>query len=254
MKQRSTRFLSTAAVLALVAGLLSPVRGRAIGEASHVDIRGIDLGHPETRPTARARLAWAVRQRTSVETRLTPTRTRLDDPELFGAPFLFIGGDRAFANPSETEVAGLRRFVELGGFVLIDDASAGNDGFDQSVRALMRRAFPSMPLRPVPATHTIFRSFYLVNRPVGRVEGPTFVEAIERDARLVVVYSRHDLAGAYERDNLGSHTFDVTPGGERQREMAVRFGVNLVMYALCLDYKDDQVHAPFIMRRRGPTP
>jgi len=39
--------------------------------------------------------------------------------------------------------------------------------------------------------------------------------------------------------------------GERQREQAIRLSVNIVLYALCLDYKDDQVHAPFIMRRRG---
>ena len=61
----------------------------------------------------------------------------------------------------------------------------------------------------------------------------------------------HDLAGALSRDNLGSYSFPVTPGGDAQREQAFRFAVNLVMYALCLDYKDDQVHAPFIMRRRG---
>lgn len=236
---------------------LAVTQGRpayAIGEGSALDVRGVDLGQPEPRPTARSRLAWAVRQRTSVETRLAPTRARLDDPSLFDAPFLFLSGDRAFAAPSESEVHGLRRFVELGGFLLIDDASSESAAFDQSVRALLRRAFPSMPLRPIPATHTIFRSFYLVRRPVGRVQGPDFVEGIERDARLVVVYSRHDLSGAYERDNLGSHTYDVAPGGEQQREMAVRFGVNLVMYALCLDYKDDQVHAPFIMRRRGFSP
>ena len=40
------------------------------------------------------------------------------------------------------------------------------------------------------------------------------------------------------------------PGGERQRELAFRLGINLAMYALCLDYKTDQVHVPFILRRR----
>ena len=29
-----------------------------------------------------------------------------------------------------------------------------------------------------------------------------------------------------------------------------RLGINLVMYALCLDYKTDQVHVPFILKRR----
>jgi hypothetical protein len=43
----------------------------------------------------------------------------------------------------------------------------------------------------------------------------------------------------------------VTPGGGRQREMAARFGVNLVMYALTGNYKADQVHVPFILQRLG---
>jgi len=41
----------------------------------------------------------------------------------------------------------------------------------------------------------------------------------------------------------------VVPGGEGQRELAYRFGVNLVMYALTGSYKADQVHLPAIMER-----
>jgi hypothetical protein len=89
---------------------------------------------------------------------------------------------------------------------------------------------------------------------VGRIEGPAYLEGVERAGRLAVVYSRHDLGGAYERDNLGNYGHAVVPGSERQRELAFRLGVNLILYALCLDYKDDQVHAPFIMRRWAGRP
>ena len=44
---------------------------------------------------------------------------------------------------------------------------------------------------------------------------------------------------------------DVLPGGELQREMAFRFGVNLVMYALTGNYKADQVHVPALLQRLG---
>ena len=54
--------------------------------------------------------------------------------------------------------------------------------------------------------------------------------------------------------DFGNHDFMCEPGGERQRELAFRMGVNLVMYSLCLDYKTDQVHVPFIMRRRRWKP
>jgi hypothetical protein len=46
----------------------------------------------------------------------------------------------------------------------------------------------------------------------------------------------------------------VVPGGEEQREQAFRFAVNVVMYALCLDYKTEQAHIDFIMRTRRARP
>ena len=86
------------------------------------------------------------------------------------------------------------------------------------------------------------------------MRGPAFLEGITYGDRMAIVYSRHDLGGALQRDKLGAWSQAVVPGGEVQREHAIRLGVNLVLYALCTDYKDDQVHAPFIMRRRGLGP
>ena len=37
----------------------------------------------------------------------------------------------------------------------------------------------------------------------------------------------------------------------RQQEMALRFGVNLVMLALTGNYKSDQVHVPALLERLG---
>ena len=147
-----------------------------------------------------------------------------------------------------------RRFVEFGGFLLIDDAHPEDGSFDRGVRRELAAMFGSDALHALPATHTIDRSFYLIERPLGRGQGPAHVEAIERGGRAAVVYSRHDLGGAWARDNLGNFLHQVVPGQSGQRERAFRLGVNLVMYALCLDYKDDQVHAPFIMRRRAGRP
>ena len=48
----------------------------------------------------------------------------------------------------------------------------------------------------------------------------------------------------------GQWALPVRPGGARQREMALRFAVNLLMYATCLNYKRDQVHVPAILKRR----
>ncbi|MFK7991878.1 MAG: DUF4159 domain-containing protein [Sandaracinaceae bacterium] len=239
--------------VALVAAASAPRAVHAIGESSLFEVRTVDYdgGDARPRPTAPYRLGWEVRKRTSIDVPAQHGSARLDDPAIFDNPFLYWTGSRSFAELSEEEIAGLRRFVRFGGFVLIDDAAPEHDGFDRSIRRELARAFPDRPLRPLENTHTLFRSFYLLRRPEGRVRGPDQLEAIDLGDRVAVVYSRHDLGGAWARDNLGSWQHPVSPGGDEQRERAIRLGVNLVMYALCLDYKDDQVHAPFIMRRRG---
>jgi len=236
----------------LVAAAAEPGPARGFGEATRVDVRAVDLGdaRPAPRPSAPRRLAWELRKRTSVSTLLEPTRTRLDTPDLFDTPFLYWAGSDGFSPRSEAELRGLRRFVRYGGFVLVDDADPGSGAFTASVRRALGRALPDQPVRRVAPDHVLFRSFYLVRRPVGRVEGPDHLDAVQVGDRLAVVLTRHDLGGAWARDNLGGWRHPVEPGGDRQREMAIRLGVNLVMYALCLDYKDDQVHVPFILRRR----
>lgn len=245
-----------AALLLSAVGVSGHGVARAIGDKTAVEIRSVDYdgGNPTPRPNAARRLAWEVRQRTSVETRVETTHVKLSDPHVFDNPLLYFSGDRAFPPLSDAEVQGLRRFVDYGGFVIIDDASPEERGFDTSVRRMLARAFGGQALTRVDDKHVVYRSFYLVSRPVGRVEGPSYLEGVARAGRLAVVYSRHDLGGAYERDNLGNYALSVAPGSERQRERAFRLGVNLVLYALCLDYKDDQVHAPFIMRRWAGRP
>lgn len=235
---------------------MAPLDVSALGEASEFDVVTLTVGRAAAvpHPTAARRLAWEIRKRTSIHTRMNPTQARLSDESIFRSPFLYWPGDGAFPPLSEAEIVGLRRFVELGGFVFIDDASPAQPGFDRSVRRALRRAFPNQGLSRIDAGHTVFRSFYLLRRPEGRVQGPDHFFGILVGDRLGVLISRHDIGGALARDNLGVFQQPVTPGGDEQRERAIRLGVNIVMYALCLDYKDDQVHAPFIMRRRGGAP
>jgi hypothetical protein len=43
----------------------------------------------------------------------------------------------------------------------------------------------------------------------------------------------------------------VIPGNDRQRELAFRTGINIVMYSLTGNYKADQVHIPALLERLG---
>ncbi|MET0284294.1 MAG: DUF4159 domain-containing protein [Polyangiales bacterium] len=232
-----------------MAALLTSGSASALGPGDGIEVRRVKVGQAEQaapRERAAERLAWEVRKRTSIETALTPSSTRFDDPSIFRTPLLYWSSDRGFDALSDKELTGLRRFVEYGGFVIIDDAAPDTGSFDASVRRELARAFPSERLERVPSSHTLFRSFYLI-------DGDAPLEAVMHAGRAAIVYTRQDLGSSWISEERMESAFGRTDSSE-QRERATRLGVNLVMYALCLDYKDDQVHAPFILRRRAGRP
>ena len=111
------------------------------------------------------------------------------------------------------------------------------------------------PLTPVPPDHVLTKSFYLMQDFPGRYAGAAlWVGATEgrvNDGVASIMVGSNDYAGAWAISDEGRPLFPVVPGGERQREMSYRAGVNLVMYALTGNYKADQVHVPFILERLG---
>ena len=108
---------------------------------------------------------------------------------------------------------------------------------------------------PVPPDHVLTKSFYLMQEFPGRwAGGRLWVEPAEdevNDGVASVIVGSNDWAGAWAVDAKPPRSIAVVPGGEEQREMAYRFGVNLVMYALTGNYKTDQVHVPAILERLG---
>jgi hypothetical protein len=72
-----------------------------------------------------------------------------------------------------------------------------------------------------------------------------------QDGVSSVIVGANDWAAAWAVDGQGRPAFAVVPGSEGQREIAMRFGVNLVMYVLTGNYKSDQVHVPAILERLG---
>jgi hypothetical protein len=83
------------------------------------------------------------------------------------------------------------------------------------------------------------------------VAGPRTLDAIIRGGQTQVIFSSHDIGGALARGATGAWENPVVPGADIQRERSIRLAVNIAMYVLCSNYMDDQVHAPFLMRRRA---
>jgi len=250
-------------ILGVAASLLvtTPRPARAFGDQGVFDPRVLLTGAQTSaaRTSAPARWAWELVQRTSAPARLRPTTVRADDGAVTEAPFLYWSGDVAVQPLTSAEIAGLRRFFALGGVLLVDDAEPVDAGqkpgpFGASARREIARVLPTAAPITLDEGHLLFRTFYLLRRAEGRVLGPKTLDAIVRGGAVSVIFTSHDLGGALARGATGAWELPVSPGGDAQRERAVRLAVNIAMYVLCSNYKDDQVHAPFLMRRRALAP
>jgi hypothetical protein len=249
-------------VSALVVGLLLalPHPARAFGDVGAFDPRVLLTGAQTSaaRPTAPGRWSWELVQRTSAPARMRPSTVHAGDAEITDGPFLYWSGETAVAALTSAEIAGLRKFFALGGILFVDDAApaeAGPGAFGQSARRELARVLPDSTPIAIGIENVIFKTFYLIRRAEGRVLGPKTLDAIVRSGSAQVIFSSHDLGGALAQGPTGKYEYPVVPGDEVQRERATRLAVNIAMYALCSNYKDDQVHAPFLLRRRAqPSP
>ena len=108
---------------------------------------------------------------------------------------------------------------------------------------------------PIPPDHVLTRAYYLMHEFPGRYTGGTLWVAADADVHndgvSPIIIGANDYAAAWALDSSLRPLYAVVPGGNRQREMAFRFGINLVMYALTGNYKTDQVHVPAILERLG---
>ena len=264
MKTSASRraFLSKLAVAAAGAGLFSLRQAPAFGFSNlrseprdaikrftFAQLRYLG-GEWDPHPAAPAQFIGEIERMTSVD--VEPGRRELTvmDSQLFSFPFLYVAGRRDFTPLTGPEVERLRTWIEAGGTLVTDDA-AGTPGygFDAALRRELARVMPAGRLERLPADHTVFKSFFLVRTVAGaRVVSP-FLEGITVQGRTAVIHSPNDLLGAFARDPLGRWVDPCAPGGDRQRRLAFHLGVNIVMYALCGDYKQDRIHTPFLRQR-----
>lgn len=196
-------------------------------------------------------LARELRLRTRLEPVSEPTTVGPTERALFETPFLYVAGEGELPSLGDEAEQNLRRFIDFGGLILFDAADGGADlAFTRSVRELLGRIMPGSELAPVSAEHVVFRSFYLVDFPWGRTQVHDSLLAIQEEGRLKVMLTRNDLGGALAETESGLAAYPCTPGGSDQREWAIRFGVNILLYATCTDYKADRAHVETLLRSR----
>jgi hypothetical protein len=215
-------------------------------------------------------LGIQLRNRTSYEPQ-DPMGVDIAKDDLSFFPLLYWPMDPREKDLSPETISRISDYMRNGGTILFDtrDLTLGSVRGPQSPGEItLRRLLAKLdlpPLEPVPGDHVLTKSFYILNSFPGRWDGgKVWVEALPpADPRLgpaparggdgvsPVIIGGNDWAAAWAINADGSPMVDVAPGGERQREIAYRFGVNLVMYALTGNYKADQVHAPALLERMG---
>ena len=242
--------------LLLLAGGPSPARAAEKAPSPRVRIAAFQhKGLPDRLRWALVAWAQEVRLRTSIEIAQEPAMVGFQARELFAHPLLYLGGDTMQERFSDGFVAALARHLSTGGTLIIDNTgrSGPSESFEAPIRKLVQRAF-GRGMERIPPSHVLSRRFYRLSGPVGRRASARYLEGLRLGRRYAVIYIPNDLQGAFARAPAGGPALRVVPGGEAQREMAYRLGVNLLMYVLCLDYKDDHAHVSQLLKRRRGLP
>jgi hypothetical protein len=208
-----------------------------------------------------------LRARTALEP-ADPMGIDIDKDELAFFPLLYWPV-REDAKPlSDATLAKVDAFMKQGGLIIFDTRDQGVSPTDTGTQSkALTRLIGQLdipPLEPVPENHVLTKSFYLMRSFPGRYDGGSLwveaepqdeAERSERSRRTdgvsSIVITSNDLASAWALDDANRPIYPAVPGGEVQREMAFRAGVNIVMYALTGNYKADQVHVPALLERLG---
>ncbi|MBL8573521.1 MAG: DUF4159 domain-containing protein [Hyphomicrobiaceae bacterium] len=215
-------------------------------------------------------------------TRILSDRTALEPGEPIGIdiardelaffPLLYWPVTQAQPKPSPAAMARIDAFMKNGGTVLFDtrdQLTSAPSGFGRSspANAKLREILATLDvpaLEPAPVDHVVSRAFYLLEEFPGRYAGgQLWVEALPPtpadegrpvragDGVSPILITTNDLAAAWAINDRGDYLLPTVPPDARQREMAYRVGVNIVMYAYTGNYKADQVHVPALLERIG---
>ena len=210
--------------------------------------------------------------RTSVEP-AAPVGLDLERDTLTFYPLLYWPMTADQPTPSSKAYRKINGFLKSGGMIVFDTRDGDIAGFGtSSPNALKLQKITygiDIPaLEPMPQDHVLTRAFYLLQDFPGRYTQPDIwleaaPQAIEKaegmpfrnlnDGVSPVVIGANDWAAAWAVDAQGRQMFPIgrNASQSRQRELAYRFGVNLVMYVLTGNYKSDQVHVPALLDRLG---
>lgn len=176
-------------------------------------------------PTEEPNLLTFVHQQTGIDVDARYHFVDLLNDDVFACPFIFMTGHGNISF-SDQEVKRLRTYLENGGFLYADD----DYGMDKAFRREIAKVFPAQTLVELPYSYGLYHcKFDFSNGPPKTHEHngkPPQGFGLFFEKRLVVYYT-------YEANpSDGWDDPDVHNDPEAKREEALRFGTNIVVWAL----------------------
>jgi hypothetical protein len=176
-------------------------------------------------PSAEINLLKFVAQHTTIKTNPKYEFVDLSTGNIFSYPFLFMTGHGNIIF-SDNDAKKLRTYLESGGFLYVDD----DYGLDKAFRREIKKVFPDKELVELPFNYGLYDCvFNFKNGPPKTHEHdnkPPQGFGIFVNGRLCVYYT-------YESNpSDGWADPEVHKDPEIKREEALRFGTNIVVWAL----------------------
>ena len=152
----------------------------------------------------------------------------------------------------------IKNYLNNGGILLFDIIGFPRNDFNlnskdyKKIKNILTN-LEAYNLSPMSNKHTLTKSFYLLKKFPGKWDNKIILTDNTnlnlKDGVNSIILGFNDWASAWALDDNKQPLYPVVPGGERQRELSYRFGINITMYALTGNYKSDQVHSKSILKR-----
>lgn len=176
-------------------------------------------------PSAEVNLLKFVQANTNIKVNALYKFVDVSSDEIFSYPFLFLTGHGNIVFSTD-EVNRLRKYLENGGFLYIDD----DYGLDKAIRREMKKVFPGNDFIEVPFSHKIFNIFYKFENGIPKThehdKNPPQTFGIFLGNRLSVLYTFES------NPSDGWADPEVHNDPKDKREEALKFGTNIIIYAL----------------------
>jgi hypothetical protein len=162
----------------------------------------------------------------NLKTNINPSDAIVEvgSPEIFNYPWIYLTGHGNVVF-SDKDVSNLRKYLEAGGFLHIDD----NYGLKPFIEIQMKKVFPELSFVELPFSHPIYHQTYNFNNGLPKIHEhdgkPAQGFGLILKGKLVCFFS-------YEAD-LGNGWEDASVHNdpEEKRQLAFKMGANIIQYA-----------------------